>query len=95
MSPRHDLCVCQCARQCQQARKHRAYPPSEFDSAGLDTLRPEEVEEESGSEDCGDVDADEDVEGGYADEIVVVDCGVWVEVANEGLLVDVVCLVLS
>lgn len=35
-------------------------------------LRPEEVEEEGGAEDGGDVDAVEDVEGGDADEVVVV-----------------------
>lgn len=46
MAPRYDLCICQCARQRQQAREDRAYPPGEFDGTGLDALGPEEVKEE-------------------------------------------------
>jgi hypothetical protein len=53
-------------------------------------LGPEQVEEEGGSEDGGDVDADEDVEGGDSDEVVVVNIGGGVLLGEEVLLVDVV-----
>jgi len=43
------------------------------------SLRPEEIEEEGGTEDGGDEDTDEDVVRCDADEVVVVDHDVAVE----------------
>jgi hypothetical protein len=53
-------------------------------------LGPEQVEEEGGPEDSGDIDANEDVEGGDADEVVVVNIGGGILLGEEVLLVDVV-----
>lgn len=53
-------------------------------------FRPEQVEEEGAAEDGGNVDADEDVEGGDADVVVVVDKGFGKLALHEILLVDVV-----
>lgn len=53
-------------------------------------FRPEQVEEEGTTEDGGDVNADEDVEGGDANVVVVVDEGFGKLVLHEILLVDVV-----
>jgi hypothetical protein len=58
-------------------------------------LGPEQVEEEGGSEDGGDVDADEDVEGGDADEVVVVNIGGGVLLGEKVLLVDIVYAMLE
>jgi hypothetical protein len=55
------------------------------------TFRPEEVEKEGATEDRGDVNTDEDVEGGDADEIVIVDGSLRVLAFHELLLVYVVC----
>jgi hypothetical protein len=62
----------QCTCQRRSARHQRARFPRAFYSARLGALGPEEVEEEGGPKDGGDVDADEDVEGGDANVGVVV-----------------------
>jgi len=54
-------------------------------------FEPEEVEEEGGAKDDGDVDTNEDVVRGDADEVVVVDSGAGGVFGDEVLLVDVVC----
>lgn len=53
-------------------------------------FRPEEIEEEGRPEDGGHVDAYEDVVGGDADEVVIVDFGAGPVGSNPVLLVDVV-----
>lgn len=53
-------------------------------------FRPEQVEEEGTTEDGGDVYADEDVERGDANVVIVVDEGFGELVLHEILLVDVV-----
>lgn len=80
-------------------RKHAgedgADAPGELDGGRLAAFGPEEIEEEGGAEDGGDVDADEDVVRGDADEVVVVDGGAGGLDGDEILLVDVVLGVLE
>ncbi len=64
--------------------------PGPADVEGFPAVGEEEVEEKRGAEDGGDADADEDVEGGDAHEVVVVDCRGAVQGFDFGLLVDVV-----
>lgn len=88
---REDDGVSERAGQREQNREHGADAPGEFHGGGLGAFGPEEVEEEGGAEDGGHVDADEDVVGGDADEVVVVDGGVGLFDGDVALLVDVVC----
>lgn len=56
------------------------------------SLGPEQVEEEAAAEDGGYGDADEDVEGECADDVVIVDvCAVVAAALDAGLLVHVIC----
>jgi hypothetical protein len=87
---RHDICVCQHASQSHHASDDGANLPRDFDTARLATFRPEEVEEEGAAEDRGDIDTNEDVEGGDADEIIIVDRCLRVFALHKLLLVDVV-----
>jgi hypothetical protein len=87
---RHDVCVCQRASQSQHASYDGANLPRDLDTARLMTFRPEEVEKEGAAKDRGDVDTDEDVEGGDADVIVIVNGCLRVLAFYELLLVDVV-----
>jgi hypothetical protein len=57
-------------------------------------LRPEEVEEEGRTEDGSDVDADKDVVGCDADEVVVVHVRRRELGGHVVLLVDIVCAIL-
>lgn len=87
----HDDGVGEGAREGEEAGEHGADAPGELDGLGLMPFGPEEVEEEGGAEDGGDVDADEDVVRGDADEVVVVDGGAGRVLRDEVLLVDVIC----
>lgn len=85
-------------REGQRGREHHdasedaADFPRQTHGAGFVAFGPEEVEEEGCAEDGGDVYADEDVEGGDADVVVVVFDGMVIEVVDVFLLVDVVCV---
>ena len=61
--------------EAHHTREHTAELPSKADGLALLSLGPEQVEEESQSKDGGDVNADEDIVRGNADEVVVVDFG--------------------
>jgi hypothetical protein len=85
----------------RQGRGEREYTsedgadaPSEFDGGRFEAFGPEEVEEEGCAEDGRDVNAVEDVVGGDADEVVVVDRGAGGVLRYPVLLVDVVWCVL-
>lgn len=72
------------------AHSNCRYLPSQAYGLGLMALRPEEVEEEGRAEDGGNGDADEDVVGCDAKEVVVVFDGEGVKRGDEILLVDIV-----
>jgi hypothetical protein len=76
--------------QREYASEDGADAPCEFDGGRFEAFGPEEVEEEGCAEDGGDVDAVEDVVGGDADEIVVVDGCAGGVLRYPVLLVDVV-----
>ena len=78
-------------RQRHPADDDRADLPRQMHRRALVSLWPEQVEEEGGAEDGGDGDADEDVVGGDADNVIIVNGGVAVEGFDEALLVHVVC----
>ena len=76
---RGDVRVCKSVGERQHAGEDGASFPSVDDASRLLSLRPEEIEEEGGTEDGGDKDTDEDVVRCDADEVVVVDHDVAVE----------------
>lgn len=86
----YDVRVREGTCQGEQAGKDAAEFPGDDYAARLAALGPEEVEEEGAAEDGGDVDADEDVVGCDADEVVVVDGCEGVLMGDEILLGDVV-----
>lgn len=87
--------VCQRSGEREKAGQYGADAPCEFHGGCLMSLGPEEVEEEGGAEDGGDVDAHEDIVRGNADEVVVVDGGAGTVLCDEVLLVDIICPVVS
>jgi hypothetical protein len=89
------ICICQGARQCEQASEIGANLPRQLDGLRLSPIGPEKVEEEGAAEDGRDVYTDEDVVRGDTDEVVVVDCDAGVKFRDELLLVDVVYSIVS
>ena len=64
---------CHCVGDCTQGHEKGTKPPRPPDVLGFVTLRPEEVEEEAGAEDCCNRNTAEDVVRCYTDEVVVMD----------------------
>ena len=91
----NDVGVCEGSRKSEHAGEDGADAPCELDGLGLAAFRPEEIEEEGRAEDGGDVDANEDVVGCDANEVIVMNSGTGRPFRNEVLLVDVVYGVLE
>lgn len=85
-----NLRVCDSTAEGEDTREDRADAPCELYAPRFLAFRPEEVEEECGTEDGGYVDADEDVVRGDTDKVIVVNCCPWVQGLDEVLLIDVV-----
>lgn len=83
-------------RQCNDVgkdhddSKYGADFPGQLDRSALLALRPEEVKEESCAEDCGNIDASEDVEGRDANNVVVVYVNIRIACLKPVLLLVVV-----
>jgi len=83
-------CEGQGIRETHDAREHRAELPGKADRLALVSFGPEQVEKESRSKYRCNIDADEDVVGGDADKIIVVNSGGIMKLLYQRLLLDIV-----